>query len=85
MLRSGPPARGEEYVRLINEAIVNLNVHHPSDLEADAPNMRVFEVAGSGGLLLSDHVPSIHRYFARDEVGTYEDLEETRELQEERG
>jgi spore maturation protein CgeB len=42
---------------------MNLNVHHPSDVKADAPNMRVFEVAGSGGLLLSDRVPSIHRYF----------------------
>ncbi|MGC9178519.1 MAG: glycosyltransferase family protein, partial [Conexivisphaera sp.] len=48
--------RGEEYVRLINGATVNLNVHHPSDVEADAPNTRVFEVAGSGGLLLSDRV-----------------------------
>jgi spore maturation protein CgeB len=58
---------------------VNLDVHHPSDVEADAPNMRVFEVAGSGGLLLSDDLPSIHRYFGPREVDTFRDPGEMRE------
>jgi hypothetical protein len=78
-IRSGPPLRGEDYVRAMNEAAVNLDVHHPSDVEADAPNMRVFEVAGSGGLLLSDDLPSIHRYFGPREVDTFRNLGEMRE------
>jgi len=78
-IRSGPPLRGEDYVRAINEATVNLDVHHPSDVEAAAPNMRVFEVAGSGGLLLSDRLPSIHRYFGPREVDTFRDPREMRE------
>ena len=54
---------------------MNLDVHHPSDVEADAPNMRVFEVAGSG-VLLSDDLPSIHRYFGPREVDTFRNLGE---------
>lgn len=79
-LRAGihhPPAYGEEYVGIINETRVNLNVHHPKDLEADAPNTRTFEVAGSGGFLLTEDMPSIR--FLLPSAETYSSVEELNE------
>ncbi len=65
-----PPLFGEDYVRGINETVVNVNVHHPSGLEADAPNMRVFEVTGCSGFLLTEEMPSLRSYFPQG-VETY--------------
>ena len=72
-----PPVFGEEYVRVLNRTKVNLNVHHPVDLAADAPNMRTFEVAGTGGFLLTERMECIPRLFRR--VETYSSVEDLNE------
>ena len=72
-----PPVYGEDYVRVINQTKVNLNVHHPVDLKADAPNMRVFEVAGSGGFLLTEKMGTIENLFKG--IETYSSVEELNE------
>ena len=55
----------------MNEAAVNLDVHHPSDVEADAPQVRVFGVAGCGGFQLSGCLSSVYEYFRPDEVDSF--------------
>lgn len=76
--RARPPVFGEEYVATINRSRINLNVHARTDLKADAPNMRVFEVAGCGGFQVADAVPSLKQMFK--DVPVYRGLKELREL-----
>jgi len=73
-----PPVYGEDYVKVINQSVINLNIHHPKDIEADAPNMRVFEITGCGGLLFTEEMPSINKYFS-DEVENFSDVRELKE------
>lgn len=72
-----PAVHGEEYVRVINESKVNLNIHHPVDLEAEAPNMRTFEIAGSGGFLLTERMGCLTKLFRR--VETFSSVNELNE------
>jgi spore maturation protein CgeB len=69
---------GEEYVRVINESRINLNIEHPVHQTANAPHMRIFEVAGCGGFLLSSKLESIQRIFPMAVV--WGDASEAREL-----
>jgi len=63
---------------VVNQSVINLNIHHPKDIEADAPNMRVFEITGCGGLLFTEEIPSINEYFS-DEVENFSDVRELKE------
>ncbi|MEM4092257.1 MAG: glycosyltransferase [Conexivisphaerales archaeon] len=77
-MNANPPVYGEDYVRVINESRINLNLHANSDVIADAPNMRAFEVAGCGAFQISDHVPSVKKYFP--EIPTFKTIKELRGL-----
>jgi len=74
-----PAVYGEEYVKVVNQSVINLNIHHPKDVEADAPNMRVFEITGCGGLLFTEEMPSINKYFSTNEVVSFSDVIELKE------
>jgi spore maturation protein CgeB len=74
-----PSVYGEDYVEVINQSLVNLNIHHPKDIEADAPNMRVFELAGCGGFQITDRISSIKQLFAPDVVESYSSVSELKE------
>ena len=54
---------GDNFIRIINQSKINLNIQHPTDSNADAPTWRIFEVAGCGGFILSSHIPSLNAYF----------------------
>jgi spore maturation protein CgeB len=88
--RSHNPVYGEEYVKVINESIINLNLQAKISVAADAPTMRTFEIAGCGGFQISDYMPSLKRYFPmmptfteveglRDQIQYYLDNEEDRD------
>ena len=71
-----PAVYGEDYVKVVNRSMINLNIHHPKDIEADAPNMRVFEVAGCGGFQLVERMKSIQELFLTGSIETYSDVSE---------
>lgn len=72
------PVYGEDYIRTINQSLINLNLQAKISVDADAPTMRTFEVAGCGGFQISDHMPSLRRYFP--DIPTFRDVNELREL-----
>ncbi|ABL88658.1 conserved hypothetical protein [Pyrobaculum islandicum DSM 4184] len=72
-----PPVYGEDYAKVVSATRVNLNIHHPRDLVADAPNMRTFEVACMGGFLLTEDMPSLRSLFSR--VATYRGIDDLNE------
>jgi spore maturation protein CgeB len=74
-----PSVYGEDYVEVVNQSLVNLNIHHPKDVEADAPNMRVFELAGCGGFQITERIASMSRLFTSDSVESYHSASELRE------
>ncbi len=87
--RRHDPVYGEEYVKVINQSIINLNLQAEISVTADAPTMRTFEIAGCGGFQISDHMPSLKRYFPmmptftdvkglRDQIEYYLENEEDR-------
>ncbi|WP_016730039.1 CgeB family protein [Saccharolobus islandicus] len=72
-----PPVYGEEYIKTINQTKVNLNIHHPTDLRAEAPNMRVFEIAGCSGFILTERISTLESIFKNIEM--YSNLDELNE------
>ncbi len=68
---------GEDYIRTINQSKINVNVHHPADIKAEAPNMRTFEVAGSGGFLITERMNVLNTFFKR--IETYATVDELNE------
>lgn len=68
---------GEEYIKTINMSKINLNIHHPVDIEADAVNMRVYEVAGTGNFILTEEMESVRKLFPP--IETYRNVEELNE------
>jgi spore maturation protein CgeB len=68
---------GEKYVRTINESTINLNLQAKISVNADAPTMRTFEIAGCGGFQISDYMPSLKRYFPM--MPTFTDVKELRD------
>ncbi len=76
--RSHGPVFGEEFVRAVNRSLINLNLQAKVSVEADAPTMRTFEVAGCGGFQISDYMPSLKRYLPM--VPTFRDVNELKEL-----
>lgn len=70
---------GWEQAAVFNASFINLNIHHPNDIYG--VNMRVFDIAGSGGFQLVDYKKGIERVFSpRNEIVTYRSLEELKEL-----
>ena len=47
-INAHPDVYGEDYIRVINETRINLNLQAKENTSADAPTMRTFELAGSG-------------------------------------
>ncbi|MGC8618512.1 MAG: CgeB family protein [Thermoplasmata archaeon] len=76
--RSHGPVFGEEFVRTVSQSAINLNLQARVSVEADAPTMRTFEVAGCGGFQISDYMPSIKKYLPM--VPTFKDVKELKEL-----
>lgn len=68
---------GEEYVRVINQSMINLNLQAEISVIADAPTMRTFEITGCGGFQISDYMPSLKRYFPM--MPTFTDVKELKE------
>jgi spore maturation protein CgeB len=77
-LNAHPAVYGEDFVRVINETIINLNLQAKANKIADSPTMRTFELAGSGGFQISDYMPSIKRYFPM--MVTFSDVKELKDL-----
>ena len=75
---SHPAAFGEDYVRIINQSMVNLNIQGKGSIIADSPTMRTFELAGSGGFQISDYMPSVTQYFPM--MVTFHEATELKEL-----
>lgn len=75
--KSHEPVYGEDFVKIINQSSINLNLQAKISVEADAPTMRTFEVAGCGGFQISDYMPSIKRYFPV--IPTFKDTDELKE------
>ncbi|MEM0134579.1 MAG: glycosyltransferase [Thermoplasmatales archaeon] len=75
---SHPPVFGEDYVRVINQSAVNLNIQGKGSITADSPTMRTFEIASSGGFQISDYMPSVKQYFPM--MVTFRDVGELKEL-----
>jgi spore maturation protein CgeB len=73
-----PGVYGDEYVKVINQTKINLNIHHNADIRANAPNMRTFEISGCGGFQISSYMPAIKEYF-RD-IPTFNNAKELAEL-----
>lgn len=69
---------GEDFVKTINESRVNLNLQARISVQADAPTMRTFELAGCGGFQISDYMNSLKRYFP--DIVTFKTLDELGEL-----
>ncbi|MEM3193175.1 MAG: glycosyltransferase, partial [Candidatus Parvarchaeota archaeon] len=77
-INSHPAVYGEDFIRVINETRINLNLQAEANKVADAPTMRTFELAGSGGFQISDFMPSVKRYFPM--IVTFRDIKELKEL-----
>lgn len=76
--KSHKPLYGDDFVKTINQSSINLNLQARISVEADAPTMRTFEIAGCGGFQISDYMPSIKRYFPI--MPTFRDSSELREM-----
>lgn len=68
---------GDDFVKTINQSSINLNLQTRISVEADAPTMRTFEIAGCGGFQISDYMPSLKRYFPV--MPTFKDTDELKE------
>lgn len=75
---SHPATFGEDYVRIINQSNINLNIQGKGSITADSPTMRTFEIASSGGFQISDYMPSLIRYFPM--MITFRDVNELKQL-----
>jgi hypothetical protein len=73
-----PPLYGIEYINVINQTKINLNLQAKANIVADAPTMRTFEIAGCGGFQISDYMPSLKRYFPM--LPTFNDIDELKDL-----
>lgn len=73
-----PPVNGIEYVNVLNQTMINLNLQAKANIIADAPTMRTFEIAGCGGFQISNYMPSIKKYFPM--LPTFNDLGQLKEL-----
>lgn len=75
---SHPPVYGEDFVKTINQSKINLNLQAGISIQADAPTMRTFELAGCGGFQISDYIPNLKKYFPM--LPTFQEKYELKEL-----
>jgi len=69
--------KGAEYIKMIQSYPLVINLHQDSNY---GPNMRTFEVTGSGGVLLSDRVEDITNFFKEnEEILIYDSIKEAAE------
>lgn len=69
---------GENFVKTINQSKINLNLQAKISIEADAPTMRTFELAGCGSFQISDYMPSVKKYFPM--LTTFHETKDLKEL-----
>lgn len=82
----GGPVYGDDFVRVLSNALIGLNVHQQFGARGDprlygtGANMRVFELAAVGTPQLSDAKADIARHFTPDrEIVLYKTVAELRE------
>lgn len=64
---------GPNMVEVFNQSRLCLNIHDPGGAKHTA-NMRVFEVTGSGGILLTDYAHGLEKLFkSEEEIFVYRD------------
>ena len=73
-----PPLNGIEYINVLNQTKINLNLQAKANIIADAPTMRTFEIAGCGGFQISNYMPSVKKYFPM--LPTFREVSELKEL-----
>ncbi|WP_439182190.1 glycosyltransferase family protein [Carboxylicivirga taeanensis] len=72
------PVFGLEMFREIRRSKISFNIH--GDIASDfAANMRMYEVTGAGGCLLTDWKKDLNVYFNDDELVAYRSLAEAKE------
>ena len=77
-IKSNPAVYGPEMVKVVNNSKINLNIHATRGY---GPNMRLFEVTGSGGFLITDDTENIGKFFKADkDIVIYKDAKELIEL-----
>ena len=76
--RSHHSVFGNDFIKTINETKINLNLQAKVSVKADAPTMRTYEIAGSGGFQISDYMDSLKRYFPM--IPTFKNKDELKEL-----
>jgi spore maturation protein CgeB len=67
--RAHPPVWGSAVGDIYARAAVSLNVLNAENL--GGPNMRTFEVPGSGGVMLARYSPEQHEFFPENEAAVY--------------
>ena len=67
--RVHPPIWGSAVSNIMARATVSLNVLNAENL--GGPNMRTFEIPGSGGVMLARYSPEQHEFFPEDEAAAY--------------
>ena len=75
---SYPAVYGDNYIKTINQTLINLNLQATPSILGDAPTMRTFELAGSGGFQISDYMPTLKEYFPK--LVTFQSIDEMNEL-----
>lgn len=73
-----PPVNGIEYLNVINQTKINLNLQAKANIIADAPTMRTFELAGCGAFQISNYMPSVRHYFPM--LPTFREVSNLKEL-----
>ena len=69
---------GEDFIETINRSSINLNLQAKISVDADAPTMRTFELAGCGAFQISDYMESMKKYFPM--LPTFKTITELKEL-----
>ncbi len=67
--RAHPPVWGSAVGDIYARAAVSLNVLNAENL--GGPNMRTFEVPGSGGVMLARYSPEQHEFFPENQAAVY--------------
>lgn len=69
-----------KYILLLNKSLINLNIHHPTDINFKA-NMRVFEIPAAGGFQVSDNTDIVSQFFSPGkEIICYDNIDNLIEL-----
>ena len=69
---------GKQYVEFLQKYSLVLNIHQNINY---GPNMRTFEVTGSGGVLLTDRAEDVLSFFTEgEEILTYNDIDEAQRI-----